>query len=47
MDERWIEVFSMKLYQEGMIDKVYEPINMDNMSFGEIVNRTVHYLSDD
>ena len=47
MYERWIEVVSMKLYQEGMIDEVYEPINMDEMSFGEIVNRTVHYLSFD
>lgn len=47
MFERWIEVVSMKLYQEGMIDKVYEPINIDEMSLGEIVNRTVHYLSED
>lgn len=47
MYERWIEIVSMKLYQEGLIDNVYDPINIDEMSLGEIVNRTVHYLNDD
>lgn len=46
MYEKWIEIVSARLHEEGLIDEIYEPIKTEEMSFAEIVNRSSCYLDD-
>lgn len=45
--ENWIHVVSEELEKAGVIDKVYEPLNVDDMSFVDVINRSDYYLKDD
>jgi hypothetical protein len=45
--EQWIHVVSVELEKEGVIAKVYEPLNVDSMSFVDIINRSDYYLKND
>lgn len=45
--EKWIHVVSVELKKAGVIDKVYEPLNVDEMSFVDVINRSMYYLTDD
>jgi hypothetical protein len=42
--EQWIHVVSVKLEKEGVIEKVYDPLNVDEMSFVNVINRSDYYL---
>lgn len=45
--EKWIEIVSKRMYQEGLIEEKYIPFNADGLSLGEVVNRNVHYMGAD
>lgn len=45
--ERWIEIVSERLYQEVIVEEVYEPLDYTGKTLGEIVNRTGYYLMDE
>lgn len=45
--EKWIHVVSNELKKAGVIEEVYTPLNTDEMSFVDIINRSVFYLTDD
>ncbi|NRD76656.1 hypothetical protein HPT25_04020 [Bacillus sp. BRMEA1] len=45
--EQWIHVVSVELEKEGVIEKVYEPLNVVEMSFVDVVNRADYYLMND
>jgi predicted acetyltransferase len=45
--ENWIEIVSKELHKNGLIDQEYERLNVDEMSFVEIVNRTSYYLKNE
>lgn len=47
MYEKWIEIVSTRLHEEGLIDERYEPVKTGEMSFAEIVNRSAYYLEDE
>lgn len=38
--EKWIEIVSKKLNEEGIIKEKYQPLQVEAMSFAEIINRT-------
>lgn len=42
--EQWIHVVSVELEKEGGIEKVYDPLNVDEMSFVDVINRSDYYL---
>ncbi|MFB6469509.1 hypothetical protein ACE38V_22510 [Cytobacillus sp. Hz8] len=45
--EEWIRVVSVELEKAGVIDKVYEPLNVDEMSFVDVINRSDYYLKNE
>ena len=45
--EKWIHVVSLELEKAGVIDEIYEPLNTDEMSFVDIINRSDFYLKND
>jgi len=45
--EKWIHVVSNELKKAGVIEEVYTPLNTDEMSFVDIINRSMYYLTDD
>jgi hypothetical protein len=45
--EEWIRVVSVELEMAGVIYKVYEPINVDDMSFVDVIYRVDYYLKND
>ena len=45
--EKWIRVVSVELEKAGVIEKVYEPLNVDEMSFVDVINRSDYYLKND
>lgn len=45
--EQWIHVVSVELEKAGVIDKVYEKLNVDEMSFVDVINRSDYYLKND
>jgi hypothetical protein len=42
-----IEIVSQELYKKGLVDQKYERLNVDEMSFVEIVSRTSFYLKNE
>lgn len=42
--ESWIEIVSKKLHEGGLIEKQYQPLKVNEMSFAEIVKRSSYYL---
>lgn len=45
--DEWIRIVSVELEKAGVIDKVYEPLNVDEMSFVDVINRSAYYLKSD
>lgn len=45
--EAWIEVVSKELKKKGLIEQEYEPLNVDEMEFIDIVNRVAYYLKNE
>lgn len=45
--ESWIEIVSKNLHECGLIEKQYEPLKVNEMSFAEIVNRSSYYLREE
>lgn len=45
--EEWIRLVSVELEKAGVIDKVYEPLNVNEMSFVDVINRSDYYLKND
>lgn len=45
--DEWIHIVSVELEKAGVIDKVYEPLNVDAMSFVDVINRSDYYLKND
>ncbi|MCC3358952.1 hypothetical protein [Bacillus sp. REN16] len=45
--ESWIKIVSKELHKNGLVEKEYEGLNVDEMSFIEIVNRTSYYLKNE
>lgn len=37
MYEKWIEIVSTRLHEQGLIDERYEPVKTGEMRFAEIV----------
>lgn len=46
MYEKWIEIVSQRLHEEDLLEQAYELIDLEEMSTGEIVNRSIYYLED-
>lgn len=38
--EQWIHVVSIELKKAGVIEEIYEPLNVDEMSFVDVINRS-------
>jgi hypothetical protein len=45
--ESWIETVSKELRKEGLVETEYELLDVDEMNFAEIINRTSYYLKDE
>jgi len=45
--EKWIHVVSKELKKAEVIEEIYTPLNTDGMSFVDIINRSMYYLTDD
>ncbi|MFJ7848143.1 hypothetical protein ACIQXR_04700 [Peribacillus sp. NPDC097224] len=45
--EEWIRVVSVQLEKAGVVEKVYEPLKVDEMSFVDVINRSDYYLKNE
>lgn len=45
--EEWIHVVSKELKKVEVIEEIYEPLNADEMSFVDVINRADYYLKND
>jgi hypothetical protein len=45
--EKWVHVVSVELKKAGVINEIYEPLNIEEMNFIDIINRLDYYLIDE